>query len=736
VSELHVFGIRHHGPGSARSVLAGLGAVEPGCVLIEGPRDAGPVLGLAAEAGMRPPVALLGYAKDDPGRAVFWPFAVFSPEWQALRWALARGADVRFIDLPAGEVIAHGEGAGDGEERPAVVRDPLGLLAESAGYDDAERWWEDMVEHRGDDLAAFAAITEAMAALREQVGADVEDPHERRREDHMRAEARRALEDGFERVAVVCGAWHAPAFADVSRARRVTGVRGTPKAELTWVPWTYDRLAFRSGYGAGVVSPGWYEHLFVVDEEPVLRWLARVAAVLRRHDTDVSTAHVIEAGRTAQALAALRGRPLPGLPEIGDALRAVLGEGAEGLLALLQEELVIGQELGAVADAVPTVPLQRDLERRQRSLRLKPEAAHRDLDLDVRRPLDLERSHLLHRLALIGIPWGRPSRVTGARGTFREAWRLQWQPEFAVRIVEASGAGTTVEAAAAAHVAERAAGAPDLGALTELLEASLLADLPGAVRQVLDAFEARAARSTDVPALMGGLPALARAARYGTARATDVGALAGIVAELVVRIAVGLPQAAAGIDDAAAAALAELIDDVDAALGTLDDPGLVAPWRGALARAADRTDAHALVAGRCCRILRDAGVLSAGDAALRMDRALSPGTPALQAAAWIEGFLSGSGMAVIHDRELLGLLDRWLAAAREEDFTAFLAILRRTFATFTPPERRQIGARVRAAAAGTGAGAGAGASPDDDELDADRAALVLPVLRTLLGVAG
>ena len=103
---VHVFGIRHHGPGCARSLVAALGALEPDVVLVEGPPDAQDVLALAAHADIVPPVALLVYPVDAPKRAVFYPFADFSPEWQAIRWSLARGVDVRFMDLPQAHRMA------------------------------------------------------------------------------------------------------------------------------------------------------------------------------------------------------------------------------------------------------------------------------------------------------------------------------------------------------------------------------------------------------------------------------------------------------------------------------------------------------------------------------------------------------------------------------------------------------------------------------------------------------
>ena len=117
-----VLGIRHHGPGSARSVVAELDRLRPSAVLIEGPADADPLLALAADPGMVPPVALLAYAPDEPRVSAFWPFAVFSPEWQALTWAAENGVQARFCDLPAGMVLAGQHHDADGGEAPEQAR--------------------------------------------------------------------------------------------------------------------------------------------------------------------------------------------------------------------------------------------------------------------------------------------------------------------------------------------------------------------------------------------------------------------------------------------------------------------------------------------------------------------------------------------------------------------------------------------------------------------------------------
>src|SRR6202046_508981 len=132
---MNIYGIRHHGPGSARSVRAALAEQRPDVVLIGGRREADGLVELVADPEMQPPVALLGYVPGEPRQAAFWPFAVFSPEWQAIRYALDAGIPVRFCDLPAAHQLAMAEGRGDGRRT-----DPVGELAAAAGYDDPERW--------------------------------------------------------------------------------------------------------------------------------------------------------------------------------------------------------------------------------------------------------------------------------------------------------------------------------------------------------------------------------------------------------------------------------------------------------------------------------------------------------------------------------------------------------------------------------------------------------------------
>lgn len=97
---IHLLGIRHHGPGSCRNVLNYLQELQPDLILVEGPAEAEALLACVGNPQMVPPVALLAYQPDEPQRAVFYPFAEFSPEWQAMRYAVQNGVPLRFFDLP------------------------------------------------------------------------------------------------------------------------------------------------------------------------------------------------------------------------------------------------------------------------------------------------------------------------------------------------------------------------------------------------------------------------------------------------------------------------------------------------------------------------------------------------------------------------------------------------------------------------------------------------------------
>ncbi len=750
-----VLGIRHHGPGSAREVVRALETLKPGCVLIEGPPDAADIITLAGHKDMKPPVALLVYEPDQPSESVYYPFAEFSPEWQAIRWALDHTSAVRFIDLPRclrASSAAHStlqrienepEGAhapqDEAPHEPDERHDPLEALAIAAGFSDGESWWGRLIEERrGDEspIALFDSIRDAIAATRKDLGSGRLDQLESAREAHMRKSIRTAMKEGHQSIAVVCGAWHAPALSsdalDEFPAKADDAIlKGLTKRKTTatWIPWTYDRLSMFSGYGAGIASPGWYEHLWINHDRLTEKWMTRVARMMRDEDLDASPASIIESVRLAETLAALRGRSMAGLEELGDATLSILCHGNPMPMRVISAKLIVGNRLGEVPEDAPTVPLQRDLAAQQKSLRMKVSADDTILNLDQRKENDLARSRLLHRLKILKIEWGTlDANQQQHTSTFHEVWRLQWKPEFAVAVMEAARWGNTVPEAAAGFVAELAANETSLVELTDMLDDVMLADLPSSVERLINRIQDVSAVASGVGHLMEALPPLARGMRYGNVRMTDSARVEPIVAGLLARVCAGLLPACGALDDDAAAATRTRIDSVHSALSTLDRDDFMDSWKHELQRLSD-ADIHGLIAGRAWRHLVDTDGAHADAAANRLALALSRGNDPGKASAWLEGFLGGSGMILVHDARLLSIVDKWVTSLSRETFEQICPIVRRTFSTFEKPERRQIGEKL---ARGDGPVPRSQAAPDGD-YDAQRGALVEPILRLILG---
>ena len=761
---VRIYGIRHHGPGSARSLLAAMQADRPDALLVEGSPEAEPLLPLLIHEEIKPPVALLLYAADDPSLASFYPLAVFSPEWQAIQFALKNDVPVRFIDLPQGihfaeakallekakqavEQTASSHSSPEPEPRDEdeataevpgqIYEDPLNWLAKASGFADGESWWEHMVEFRRDPAEVFAAIAEAMTALRKELpglpvqGREDSIKREEWREAHMR-QSIRAAEKEFSNIAVVCGAWHVPALENVPAAKDdAAALKNLPrlKVNATCIPWTHSRLALQSGYRAGVESPGWYHHLWTAKNEPITRWMVKIARLLRKEDLDASSAHIIEAVRLAEALASLRDRPFPGLAELNEATFSVFCHGSDLPLQLIHRKLIVGDQMGAVPEDAPRVPLQQDVAAEQKSVRLKADSEQRDLDLDLRNETDLRRSLLLHRLRLIGILWGQQSKAQRGKGTFHELWRIAWEPEFDITLIERASWGNTLADAAsfyACHLADEAKALPDL---TGLLDRCLPADLPKAAERVMARVQEQAAVSTDVFELMAALPALANIVRYGNVRGTDTAMVGQIVAGLAARICVGLPSACASLNDDAAQVAVKAIAEVHSAVALLQVQEMTAEWHRVLAHLADQSGVHGAIAGRCTRFLLQAAVLSTEQGAAHFSMALSRAADPAYSAAWVEGFLEGSGILLVNDEALWQIVDDWVSALNEEHFTQQLPILRRTFATFQSPERRALGERVARGDQPQSQSKAARAG-----LDHHRAARALPLLAQLLGL--
>ena len=762
VDGIHFLGIRHHGPGSAKNVKAYLEELEPDIILLEGPPEAEPLLARVLHEQMKPPVALLAYQPDEPRRAVFYPFAEFSPEWQAMCYAMKKEVSLRFFDLPLVHHLAlwkereeqveaektgeEGEcdevqGEASAIETPEEVRevavpellpvDPFAHLAKAAGYDDPELWWEVNFENRQHNEEVFAAVKEAVSVLREYFPKT--DRETLLREAWMRKMIRAAQKENFERIVVVCGAWHVPALDDMPKVKDDNELlKGLPKVkvECTWIPWTYDRLTFRSGYGAGIDSPGWYHYLWHHPEDDGTWWVSRIAALLRKKDMDISVAHVIETVRLAQTTAALRGLPAPTLEEYNEAVTTVMGFGDDMLLQLVRESLIVGNCLGKVPEAVPKVPLLIDVERQQKRLRVPFTAEIKEMTLDLRKETDLERSLFFHRLALLDIDWAKPE-TAGGKGTFKEKWSLYHRPEQIVCIIERAVWGNTVEEAVQKYVSDRMTGITRIPELTGLLDRVIPANLPELVEAMTIRLDRLSAASTDIVEMMEAVPDLVNIVRYGDVRNLDFSKVGNMLRAMVARILAGGLLVCINIDEEAAGELLEHLSATNYAVSTLDDEELNGMWYGFVQQIRNSSGAHPLLSGYAARILYDKGRISREEMRDTLSFYSSVGNAPSDIAYWFEGFLRASGSVLLLDDNLWQLVNGWLCGLSDANFIELLPVIRRTFSNFTTAERRKLGEKAKGFELnGTDTGIASGEHSCNDG-DASK---VIPLLGRLLGI--
>ena len=85
-----LFGIRHLSPAAAFHLRRTLDEVRPRLVLVEGPSDLNDQMHWLCHSETEFPAAIMSYTAQPPVRTILYPFAVYSPEIQAILWAQDR----------------------------------------------------------------------------------------------------------------------------------------------------------------------------------------------------------------------------------------------------------------------------------------------------------------------------------------------------------------------------------------------------------------------------------------------------------------------------------------------------------------------------------------------------------------------------------------------------------------------------------------------------------------------
>lgn len=484
-----------------------LESFKPEVILLELPPEFANWLSWLSHPETKAPVALAGADAND--RLFFYPFADFSPELVALRWARERGIPVVPFDLSSGL-----------RTTPEPVRFPEGeadrmrALQEAMGAKDFESLWAEKVESPAPGATAEALRQAALfcgwVQRLEEASSGI-----RARDLARETAMRKALADRTEaRVACVVGSFHAAALLDTPALWKA--IESTEKPEeirTSLVPYSFDLLDSRSGYPAGIRDPRWQQAVVNsgLHPEPIRDSVATFAVELcrqlrlQRHPAGSPDAR--ETLRMCLELANLRGLPAPGRQEFLESVSSCLAQGellGRGrALAKALEEVLVGKERGRLAPGTPMSGLLPHVVETKERLKLPdgPELVRWD---PLRSKTDRERHVALTRLALCGVPYGtqNPSEETLTR-----VWHLHWTPS-CVAMVELAGLRgvTLAQAAGGALLASEQS-------LGWRLEAAAEAGLPQMLDRLFQELTGEFLEQATLSDLLGALTLLGRLER-------------------------------------------------------------------------------------------------------------------------------------------------------------------------------------------------------------------------------
>ncbi|SDE97306.1 hypothetical protein SAMN04488542_10475 [Fontibacillus panacisegetis] len=721
---VHVFGVRHLSPAGAYHVADFLEQIQPTAVLIEGPSDATSEIVHLTNSSTKPPVAILAFTEELPVRTVLWPFAVYSPEYQAMLWARKKGAYCAFIDLPSSSAVClqdvRREGAetadAPGSEGEKVAANLYHRIAEISGEFDYDTYWERSFEHNLSPDAYHQSILAYSSQMRE-LSEERERKHERLeyaynavREAYMCRQIAETIAAGHKlhNIVVICGAYHAAALADLSAAMNDDELKQLPsrQTKLTLMPYSYLKLSSLSGYGAGNIAPYYFEMMWEHMARGALgdlpyHYLSSIARDLRAMGTHRSTAEVIEAVRLAESLAALHDGLAPTLRDLRDAAKTLLGRGEISVIAESLARTEVGTAIGELAEGVSQTPIQDDMNRQLKRLKLEKykTTVANDLVLDLRENrrvssedaayLDLNRSLWFHRLKLLGIHFVKEKGRAHNQAEWAEHWIVQWSPEVEIEIVESTLLGETVEIAAGFVFQQRLEGCGSMEEASVLITIAYECGMIHQMEAGRQALQRLAVESQNVVQIASAARNLSQLIRYGGIRRIDTTPLVPLLQQLFMRACLFLYDASQ-CNDEAAQAMASAMNELNYMAAEHSEEVDEPLWIQELTRLSDRDDAHPRLSGLACAILLERNDISAQQCTAEVSRRLSPGIPADLGAGWFEGLAMRNRYALLSRMSLWEQLNEYICTLEDEEFVRALVFLRRAFSAFSPKEKTMV----------------------------------------------
>ena len=707
----HIFGVRHFSPAGAYYVREYLDKVKPKIVLIEGPLDFNDLMSEIVGKNVSPPIAIMAYTLEAPIQTIVYPFAEFSPEYQAILWAKENKVECRFCDLPSSIFLGIENAKEKNEETNESLNSFIHRKIDEYSKDsDNEVFWERVMEQASDYNAYYNGARDYGKNLRElTLSNTLSDAKNIIREAYMSKVVSDVCNEGYkiDEIAMIVGAFHVEGIESGNFILTEKEVKQLPKLEAkkTLMPYSYYKLSTYSNYGAGNKAPAYYEFLWKGFNKgdifyPTFIYLSKIAEYQRKTGNMVSSAQIIEAVQLAISLANIHDSKIPTLKDIQDAAITCMAHGSYAELVMAMANVEVGKKIGKIPQEAIQTSIQSDFYNLLRELKLEKyqTLTATELRLDLRENirvkseklafLDLERSYFFHRLRVLKISFVNFLDKVQDNKTWAEDWVLQWTPEAEIEIVEAILKGDTIEFATAFELNQRIENSSSISMIAEIVKDAFYCGLPKSLEQAFQALQSCMADDIPINEISKTSTTLSIMLRYGDIRKLDRDVLIPILEQLFLRACLILPNEAF-CDANAAIELAEAIIGLHNVVENHDFLDRER-WYALLTEVAKRDNLNTKISGLAMAILLETGKISNDELGLEVERRLSKAIPADLGASWFEGLSMKNHYTLIARLGLWEKLQDYISALDEDEFKRALVFLRRAFADFSSNEKHDI----------------------------------------------
>jgi len=730
------FGIRHLSPAGAFELKKRLDKAKPDLILVEGPSDLNEMQKWICDKETKFPIAIMSYTTTAPVQSLLYPFAIYSPEIQAILWANNNNVECKFMDLPSSTFLAFQRAEEERmlnqeisdkedldeiskssktiEENTNSTTENIYQKLEIVTGENHESFWERNFEQLG-GTGEYQEASNAFGRELRSLAVDekMETAETLVREAFMKRQIEDAIKSGKQKIFCVCGSFHVSGLEN-NVAMTDEELAKLPKEETnaTLMPYNYSRLSNLSGYGAGNKAPSYYEMLWDAMNKSKLsefteNYLVSVASEHRKSGNIVSSAEVIEAARLARTISSLRGnrirrkKIIPTLDDLHDSVISAMGHGefSEFVEAFVKVE--IKNQFGKLPKTSQKTPVQEDFYRQLEELDLTEykKEENSKIELDLRENLrvkdrfkafkDLYRSFFFNRLKVLEVEFATKYNINQENGSWKEVWDVKYTPETEIQIIESSILGETIAASTKIKLCELARESTSISQASEVFEKAVFCGLPECAVYILKVLENLSVDDAAVLEIANCATRISNIIRYGDLRQFDTSKLPNILLRLYLRYCLIIEESCVCSDKAEKAVIEsmELMSKVQLNHDFLAKNN---DFVNVLEKISNRDDLSQKCSGFAMALLIERGEADEQLLLQELSRRLSPGTPADLGASWFEGLSKKNHYSLIARLSLWRQLSDYVQNLDEEEFKRTLVFLRRAFADYNQNEKVEI----------------------------------------------